>query len=124
MHTIGPYSFTETDVARTFGNLGPWWHLLTTGIDADMITVRGHQIPEALATALEEQRVGGDPLEDELAHLGNRAQRHLGRLDPAIAQLSVSGGGGVPKRPVERVAVSWKGLGGDRQKFRVHHGRP
>lgn len=40
-----------------------------------------------------------------------------------VAQLSVSDGG-VPKRPVEWTEVGDRGLIGDRQTARVHHGRP
>jgi MOSC domain-containing protein YiiM len=41
----------------------------------------------------------------------------------AVAQLNRSGGG-VPKLPVDSVAVGWRGLDGDVQRTRVHHGRP
>lgn len=54
-----------------------------------------------------------------LAALGAGAPTHTG----TVAQLSVSDGG-VPKRPVEAVAVGYRGLEGDRQATRKHHGRP
>jgi len=41
----------------------------------------------------------------------------------AVAQLNVSDGG-VPKRPVESVTVGVRGVVGDRQEARKHHGRP
>ena len=40
-----------------------------------------------------------------------------------VVQLNVSGGG-VPKSPVERAEVGLRGLVGDRQAARKHHGRP
>ncbi len=40
-----------------------------------------------------------------------------------VAQLNVSDGG-VPKRPVESVEIGDRGLAGDRQASRKHHGRP
>jgi MOSC domain-containing protein YiiM len=40
-----------------------------------------------------------------------------------LVQLNVSDGG-VPKRPVERAALTAGGIGGDRQRDRKHHGRP
>jgi MOSC domain-containing protein YiiM len=40
-----------------------------------------------------------------------------------VAQLNVSGGG-VPKKPVEVAEVGDRGLVGDRQADRKHHGRP
>ena len=60
-------------------------------------------------------------------HQASAALRESGAIPSSgsgtVAQLNVSGGG-VPKRPVDRVTVSWKGLEGDRQRYRVHHGRP
>lgn len=40
-----------------------------------------------------------------------------------VVQLNVSGGG-VPKTPVDQVEVGARGLQGDRQNDRKHHGRP
>jgi MOSC domain-containing protein YiiM len=40
-----------------------------------------------------------------------------------VARINVSDGG-VPKRPVTRVEVNHRGIVGDRQKSRQHHGRP
>lgn len=54
-----------------------------------------------------------------LAQLGAGAPTHTG----SVAQISVSDGG-VPKRPVERAEVGPRGLVGDRQATRQHHGRP
>jgi MOSC domain-containing protein YiiM len=41
----------------------------------------------------------------------------------AVAQLNVSGGG-VPKRPVASAEIGPRGLAGDTQRHRQHHGRP
>lgn len=54
-----------------------------------------------------------------LAQLGAGAPHQIG----SVAQLNVSDGG-VPKRPVESADVSSRGLAGDRQAARQHHGRP
>jgi MOSC domain-containing protein YiiM len=51
--------------------------------------------------------------------LGAGAPTQEGR----VAQLNVSNGG-VPKRPVEAAEVGDRGLVGDRQAERQHHGRP
>lgn len=40
-----------------------------------------------------------------------------------VVQINVSDGG-VPKRPVERAALTADGVAGDRQRDRKHHGRP
>jgi MOSC domain-containing protein YiiM len=62
-----------------------------------------------------------------LLHQAGRALRAAGAgPEPAtghVAQLNVSDGG-VPKRPVDCVEVTSRGLAGDRQRTRLHHGRP
>jgi len=70
----------------------------------------------------------------DLVHTATHDVRHAGRLVHAagagapaatgrVAQLSVSDGG-VPKRAVEDVRIGPRGLDGDRQATRKHHGRP
>lgn len=54
-----------------------------------------------------------------LVRLGAGAPHQVG----SVAQLNVSGGG-VPKRPVTQADVGRRGLAGDRQAARNHHGRP
>lgn len=51
--------------------------------------------------------------------LGSGPETHTG----AVVQLNVSDGG-VPKLPVDELAVSRRGATGDRQAARQHHGRP
>jgi MOSC domain-containing protein YiiM len=51
--------------------------------------------------------------------LGAGAPPVVGRLD----RINRSDGG-VPKRPVPRAEVTWRGVDGDRQAARQHHGRP
>ena len=66
---------------------------------------------------------------DATHHLGDvgRGIHLLGSGAPtqagAVAQLNVSDGG-VPKRPIEVAEVGDRGLVGDRQAARQHHGRP
>jgi MOSC domain-containing protein YiiM len=65
---------------------------------------------------------------DALHHLHDvgRGLHTLGAGTPShtgeVAQINVSDGG-VPKQPVESVRVGYRGLVGDRQKTRRHHGR-
>lgn len=62
-------------------------------------------------------------------HLGDigRIRQRLGAGTPhqlgTVTQINTSLGG-VPKLPVDEVAVDWAGLQGDRQAARQHHGRP
>lgn len=73
MPSLGPYRFSNTDVARTLANLGPWWDHLTTGIDAEPASAHGLRIAEALAAL-----VGTPPpsdLPEALRQLGDTAAR-------------------------------------------------
>ena len=54
-----------------------------------------------------------------LHRLGAGAPTHAGR----VAQLSASGGG-VPKLPIDEAIVGHRGVEGDQQAARKHHGRP
>ena len=60
-------------------------------------------------------------------HEAGRTIHHLGAGAPtqegSVVQLNVSDGG-VPKRPVDVAEVGDRGLMGDRQASRQHHGRP
>jgi len=51
--------------------------------------------------------------------LGAGTPHQVGRVD----QINTSDGG-VPKLPAAEAAVGWRGLEGDRQHDRAHHGRP
>jgi MOSC domain-containing protein YiiM len=68
-------------------------------------------------------------IHDSTHHLrdAGRAIHHLGAGAPTqegtVAQLNVSAGG-VPKKPIEAAEVGDRGLVGDRQATRRHHGRP
>lgn len=66
----------------------------------------------------------------EVLHHGHDLGRIRHRLGDGVAhqvgtihQLNVSGGG-VPKLPVDEAEVGFRGLVGDHQDDRVHHGRP
>ena len=54
-----------------------------------------------------------------LAAIGSGSPRATG----SIARMNVSAGG-VPKRSVDGAAIGWRGLDGDHQGNRKHHGRP
>jgi len=119
MQSIGPYTFTETDARRTVDNLDAVWALYADGRDATVLeplypTLTGH-----LATDL--------PLVWAAWTAAGPALRAAGQLparcDGLVTQLNVSDGG-LPKTPVEQVQVGWRGVTGDRQATRVHHGRP
>jgi MOSC domain len=119
MHRLGPYEFTDTDAARTVANFPGIWHEMV--LDRDASTV-AHLLPD----------LGGEPAEvltrvwnamlavgPALASAGQLPDRAEG----VVAQLNRSDGG-VPKTPVDHVEVGWRGVEGDRQRSRQHHGRP
>jgi MOSC domain-containing protein YiiM len=76
-------------------------------------------------TAIERRAV--DHLLTEGLNAVHQAGRLLHRDTPSlqgvVSQISRSDGG-VPKQPVPQVEISSRGLVGDRQRTRVHHGRP
>ena len=120
MYDIGPYRFTETDAERTVTFADLVFDLHGEGRDASVIE---HLRPPAptgdlaadLATVWSSWTAAGPAL---------RAAGQLpGRVEGTVVQLSVSPGG-LPKLPVDAAEVTWKGMVGDRQATRLHHGRP
>ena len=125
--------WTAQDLAGTVDAAGVWWDLAIAGIDP---TTRGlpalHRRIDGLVaeagradTDLGVRGKSGTALVAALSEAGRRAHsaglgpdRQLGR----VAGLHVSHGG-VPKMPVEEVDIAWRGLAGDRQAARRHHGR-
>ncbi len=62
MPRLGHYRFSETDVAKTFSNLGMWWDHLTTGIDATAAHIHGSLLSQFLADVLGADVLGADVL--------------------------------------------------------------
>jgi MOSC domain-containing protein YiiM len=89
-----------------------WEHTISTGTQADdaawLVRHTAHDVSHHLMD------IGRG-----LHLLGAGAPTQEGR----VRQLSVSDGG-VPKRPIEVAEVGDRGLVGDRQDNRIHHGRP
>lgn len=125
MFEIGPHRFTETDARGTVRKHPEIWELFTRGRGSD--TAAADDILTPLAPALT------DDLETDLAAVWSAwtaapaALRGAGLL-PSRAVGTVQhlhlGDGGLPKRGVEQVDVGWRGVVGDRQAARAHHGRP
>lgn len=119
MYSIGPHRFTETDARKTVGNLDNIWALYAAGRDAGVLAPLYPALTGDLATDLESVWTAWSAAGPALRAAGELPARSEGR----VTQLSVSAGG-LPKTPVDQVEVTWKGLVGDRQATRVHHGRP
>src|SRR5689334_7450600 len=103
MQTVGPYTFTDTDAARTLANAETWWRHLTDGLDASGLDPQREQLTRAIAES---------SLADSWAALfdASAALRADGLIPASghgrVVQVSTSKGG-VPKRPVERAVVGW-----------------
>lgn len=112
--TIAPYRFSDTDLRATLR-------------DADVLLMAHGATPERRA------RVAAaiaslDPVDALHAAWPELLAARDDRLLPArasgrVARLSRSGGG-VPKLAADAVTVGFRGVEGDRQATRAHHGRP
>jgi MOSC domain-containing protein YiiM len=116
--------YTDLEVAGTLQALQPWWDEMLKGLDptpvADLVT-EGARV---LVT-------GDDPLDvidRSLALLQEAARRLAASGQFGTGTGSVHGlfasGGGVPKLPVDEAVIDLRGVVGDVQTTRRHHGRP
>lgn len=116
---VGEYSFSQTDVAKTFGHALDLLDLYPAAVHP-LQARRRHAVSDAIAS---------DDIETVWREL-------LAARDDAVAanalppsatgrvhQIS-SSKGGVPKLAVESAEIDFSGLVGDRQNNRTHHGRP
>ena len=148
MISLGPYEFTQTDALRTLGNVGDLWLTMMQGRSSAAADALERNLIHSISAAVgatpnaslsELGTLGAQTLSDSPAlegilasvwsTLAEAAQvlRADGQM-PATAtgtvtQLS-SSKGGVPKLALESVDVSFRGVVGDVQKSRNHHGRP
>jgi MOSC domain-containing protein YiiM len=117
--TVGPYSFSQTDVRKTLH------HAIDLLDQHDADPARRSRVAARLGS-IDPMRAPIDELLPVLAEVWPELVGARTLRPPAsgrVVQLSASGGG-VPKSPVGRVAVGFGGVVGDRQASRVHHGRP
>lgn len=119
MHSLGPYTFTETDAARTIANLDDLWALYAEGRDASVLAPLYPTLTGDVPTDLERVWAAWTAAGPALRAAGELPATATG----SVVQLSVSAGG-LPKTPVPMAEVGWRGMAGDRQATRVHHGRP
>ena len=120
MFTIGPYRFTETDAERTVRFADEIFDLYAEGRDPAVIEhLRPPEPTSELGKDLAAAWASWTAAGPELRAAGELPARHEG----TVVQLSVSPGG-LPKLPIETAEVTWKGMVGDRQATRLHHGRP
>lgn len=148
MITLAPYEFTTTDAQRTLSNIDILWDVMMQGRQssaaeavgmglaarlAKLMGVEPHaslsnlstlsatalSTPEQLTAALEVAWNSLAAASDAL-----RADGQLPRTaQGTVTQLSASKGG-VPKLSLDSVEVDFRGVVGDVQGTRNHHGRP
>ncbi len=131
MFIVGPYEFTREDARNTL--------LAAPKILAQMSEERSGAI-DHLLTYVNQLLNGRDPdhmPDDEITSTlptvwaalsgATPTLRALGHIPlpqtGILAQLNASQGG-VPKKAVANAYIGWKGVEGDRQATRKHHGRP
>ena len=119
MYRTGPYTFTETDAARTIALVPDLWAELVRGRDPSVIEALSPSLDGDVADVLERAWNALLAAGPALRAAGQLPARACGRVE----QLSL-GGGGVPKLGAPGVDVDWGGVVGDRQRARQHHGRP
>ncbi len=118
VHRIGPYEFTETDAERTISNFPALWDEIVLGRDPEVVEALRPDLVGDTEVVL--PRVWSALLAAGPAY---RAAGVLPSGSGTVVQLNRSDGG-VPKTSVDEVEVGWRGVVGDRQRTRVHHGRP
>lgn len=150
---IGSYSFTTNDALRTFANLGELWNAQMKRRSSGDAVALGDALAGRLAAALDADGTGPATATD-LHDLGVRAAgtlknspdleelltdvwvtlrqasdvlRAAGQMPAtvtgSVVQVSASSGG-VPKIATASAAIGFRGVDGDIQRVRIHHGRP
>lgn len=147
---VDTWTYEGVDAHRTLQHLGDLWlHHAHGRTPSDAAQQRSAEALAALFAPL----AGDDDTSlapyQRVKHLGERAAARFDELNPIALQralremwapLAALGGdgdakhgvvaglflsdGGVPKTAVDSVEIGWRGVLGDRQASRQHHGRP
>lgn len=130
-HSVGPYVFSGSDVRRTLAETFEF--LEEQPIDAHQAQQERRARLTALLDGVDADQDDIDQLTvvldsvwpELLAARDDRVRSGLlpARAEGTVVQLNRSNGG-VPKLPFDRIDVGFRGVGGDRQATRLHHGRP
>ena len=131
MFIVGPYEFTREDARNTLLAAPKILAHMSEGRDGSL----GHlqtsikQLLHGLIIEkLSDDEIGATlPIVWAAISEATPTLRALGHIPPAqtgtLLQLNASNGG-VPKKAIDAAYVGWKGVEGDRQATRKHHGRP
>jgi len=123
MINVGPYTFSPTDAASTVDIAQLLLDLYPEAAQVELESLRAEIA--ALVGSGEPESIVGElfPMLLRGREAGARAGTLPAQATGSVAQLSVSDGG-VPKTAVNAVEVDFAGFRNDRQRNRVHHGRP
>ena len=148
MIRLGPYTFSQHDAVRTVAKFADLWSPMVEGRTSERALALGaawaergaHALGLAAETPLADVAAASRGLDaaspvlhemladawstllatsDALREDGQLPVGHHG----TVTQLSTSKGG-VPKLAIDAVEVDFRGVVGDTQRVRVHHGRP
>jgi MOSC domain-containing protein YiiM len=120
-------SYTQTDLDRSIASVGVRRRWVLDGAPASVLT---HPRVEAHVAVIDHPPPGklsetAHALLHELFLLG-RSVHELGAGSPTQTGVVVglfASGGGVPKLPIDEAVIGYRGVAGDRQRTRNHHGR-
>ncbi|CAN5427636.1 hypothetical protein BH10ACT1_BH10ACT1_16190 [soil metagenome] len=130
MTTLGPYVFSDHDVARTLRHGVELIDLITDGLGpvaeaaAAPHRTRAESIVADVAPSDPAAALGLFWSEWREAMAAVRSCGAFGPPDVGTATGLFTSDGGVPKARVDRLEVGWGGVVGDRQGDRDNHGRP
>jgi MOSC domain-containing protein YiiM len=131
MFIVGPYEFTREDARNTLLAAPKILTEMSEGRDGSLKHLQA-SISQLLHGLIIEKLSDGEiattlPIVWSAISEATSTVRALGHLPPAqtgrLLQLNASNGG-VPKKAIDAAYVGWKGVEGDRQATRKHHGRP
>jgi MOSC domain-containing protein YiiM len=147
--TVGNYTYSAQDAHKTLSMLEEIWSYYThesqipegwlagaRGFLAEMCSLGGVPLPalENVDTAFTSMTAALDAKYDELTDGQREALLAAAwRFFPTMRLLSHEHTGvvahlhaskGLPKKPIDTASIGWRGIEGDVQSSRVHHGRP
>jgi MOSC domain-containing protein YiiM len=142
LRSVPADEYTDLELDGTLRAIEPWWDLLVEGLDprpaahlrVRQLDVAGgdlHAAVRSLRRRLQEGTARDEAVRfvrDSLALLAEAGRAFAAAGAYATGRGQVAGlfrsGGGVPKLPVAEAAVGPRGIEGDVQRTRQHHGRP
>ena len=147
--TVGNYTYSAQDAHKTLSMLEEIWSYYThesqipegwlagtRGFIAEMCSLGGVPLPalENVDTAFTSMTAALDAKYDELTDGQREALLAAAwRFFPTMRLLSHEHTGvvahlhaskGLPKKPIDTASIGWRGIEGDVQSSRLHHGRP